>query len=215
MNKDNICAGIVLYNPDYDRLKKNIEGIYRQVRIVYCYDNGIENQIKSMLSDYPNVRIIGKGENNGIAKAINCIAAAATVENIKWLLTFDQDSVCPPNMMQEFGKYMNYKNVSIICPYVIDKRRPQEELVFDEKITEVDFCITSGALMNLDVFFEIGKMDEYLFIGLVDNEYSYKSIMNGYRIIRVNTVILDHELGNIVSSRFSRQFLKEQKNLSP
>lgn len=33
-------------------------------------------------------------------------------------------------------------------------------------------------------------------------------ILNGYKILRINSVVLDHELGNISPSRFSHLFLK-------
>ena len=38
-----ICAGIVLYNPEIDLLKKNIEAIADQVDCIYLFDNGSKN----------------------------------------------------------------------------------------------------------------------------------------------------------------------------
>lgn len=62
--------------------------------------------------------------------------------------------------------------------------------------------------MNIQKTLEIGGFDEWLFIGLVDNEICYRIKLNGYRIIRNNSVILNHELGNLTPSKFEKAYLK-------
>ena len=135
------------------------------------------------------------------------MAYDAIKQKMIWFLTLDQDSICQDGMVQQFLLYENYKNIGAICPLIVDRRRPTR-LCPKQQVEEVDFCITSGCFMNLNVFEKIHGMDEYLFIGLVDNEYSYRMILNGYKILRINSVVLDHELGNISPSRFSHLFLK-------
>ena len=41
-----------------------------------------------------------------------------------------------------------------------------------------------------------------MFIDLVDFEYCQRSILNGYKIIKVNNVFLLHEIGNITHRKF-------------
>lgn len=202
-------AGIILYQPNLDRLIKNIDRIHKQVDFVYCYNNGVQDieSFQCVLKRYPNVFLVGEGHNDGIAKAINHIVSESLYRNVKWLITLDQDSICPANMVSCFLEHISERRVGAICPFIFDKRRPREAVPTDET-SEVKFCITSGCFMNIDVFNKLGGMDEYLFIGLVDNEYSYRLISNGYKIVRVNSVILDHELGDITPSRFSMLFLK-------
>lgn len=73
-----------------------------------------------------------------------------------------------------------------------DKRRPQIDAVNKDKVSYVDFCITSGSFVNLSVWKQIGKYDEFLFVGLVDNEYCKRVILNGYKILRLNEMLMDH-----------------------
>lgn len=208
---NSICAGIVVYHPDYNRLKQCITSICNQVEWVYCYNNGLDynNKIEKLINSFSNVSLIGYGSNDGISKAINTIAEFAKERNSKWLLTLDQDSVCQFDMIYKFKNYVNLKNIGLVCPYIIDKRRPLQGLdTTEDKCTEVKFAITSGSMINLEVFNKIGRLDEYLFIGLVDNEYCYRLLLNGYKIVRVNDVVLDHELGNISQSKYANFFLK-------
>ena len=71
--RNKIAAGIVLYNPDIDRLKKNLEAIAPQVEKVFLVDNHsdhIEN-IKKLLEQFPVCELIENEKNAGIATALN------------------------------------------------------------------------------------------------------------------------------------------------
>lgn len=59
MIKD-ICAGIVLFNPDINRLRKNIKAINGQVKKVYLYDNNSKNilQIEKLVQGENNLYLI-------------------------------------------------------------------------------------------------------------------------------------------------------------
>lgn len=205
------AAGIVLYNPEINRLRKNLDAICNQVEYVYCYNNGLQNasEVISMLDSYKNLRLIGTGTNVGIATALNNIVKEAEKDGNDWILTLDQDSVSCANMIVAFSELTSEKNVAIICPVIEDIRRKNEKpAVAENTINDVDFCITSGSFMNIQKTLEIGGFDEWLFIGLVDNEICYRIKLNGYRIIRNNAVILNHELGELTPSKFENIYLK-------
>lgn len=205
------AAGIVLYNPDVKRLKENLDAVCGQVEWIYCYNNGLQNagEINTLLDAYKNIRIIGIGTNVGIATALNELVNEAKKDNIEWILTLDQDSVVCDGMVESLAFLKNEKDVAIICPVIEDVRRKNEiPVVVQNTINDVEFCITSGSFMNVQKTLEIGGFDEWLFIGLVDNEICYRIKLNGYRIIRNNAVILNHELGNLTPSRFENVYLK-------
>lgn len=197
-----LAAGIVMYHPDLRRLEENIKAISPQVDAVYCYNNGVDDltKVAVIANRYENAHIVGSGENVGISRALNHIAEVSKQEGFSWLLSLDQDSVCPQNLIENFERFTSFDDVGAICPVFVDSRRPKEPLPNGEW-SEVDDCITSGMLMNLDVFWRVGGMDENLFIGFVDDEYCYRLWLSGYRIIRANQVILDHELGELTPSR--------------
>ena len=90
------AAGIVLYNPDTERLKENIEAILPQVDQIIVVDNGSSNvdEICELLNKYEQIKFIWNEENYGIAKALNQLLYFAYKNDVEWILTIDQDSVC-------------------------------------------------------------------------------------------------------------------------
>lgn len=205
------AAGIVLYNPDLNRLKDNISAISMQVKTVYCYNNGIKNleDLEKIFKKYNNIILIGDGKNLGIATALNKIFQRANKDNIDWILTLDQDSVVCENMIEIMAKHIEEKDVLIICPQIEDIRRKNEKKIIKSQIiNDINFCITSGSFMNIKKTLEIGGFDDKLFIGLVDNEICYRVKKNGYRILCDNSIILNHQLGNLTPSKYEKQILK-------
>ncbi|MGN0485177.1 MAG: glycosyltransferase family 2 protein [Lachnospiraceae bacterium] len=200
-----IAAGIVTYNPEISRLTENVNRISGQVRKIYIFDNGSKNmeQIRNIWKEDRKIEMICSDINVGIASALNHISEAAVKDGMLWLLTLDQDSVVPKDTMKAFSQYLGWERIGIICPVIFDKRRPEKIPVFEKSYDLIDMCITSGSLVNLSVWEQVGKYDDKLFIGLVDDEYCLKIRIHNYQILRVNSVILDHELGNLNPSRFS------------
>lgn len=211
--KISIAAGIVLYNPNIKRLALNIDSIISQVETIYLFDNGSKNrqEIDNLLKKYHSMNVVyidGK-DNMGISYALNVLIQKADSDGYKWLLTLDQDSVSPKDMILSMCRYIYKEDVGIICPIYYDSRRKNTNyIVPEDKYREVKFCITSGALTNIDICKKIGGFDNYLFIGLVDNEYCYRLLMNGYKIIQDCSIVLDHELGNIRPSKLEKFYLK-------
>jgi len=204
------AAGIVMYNPDLKRLKESLDAVYKQVEWVYCYNNGLQNDMEAnaLLNTYENIQIIGTGTNVGIATALNELIKKAKEDDIEWILTLDQDSVVCEGMVESLASIKDEKDVTIICPVIEDVRRKNEApAVAKNTIDDVDFCITSGSFMNVEKVLTIGGFDDWLFIGLVDNEICYRTKLNGYRIVRNNAVILNHELGNLRPAKFEKLYL--------
>lgn len=204
------AAGVVLYNPDKKRLKENLNAICDQVEWIYCYNNGLQNasEIDMLLNSYNNLRVIGNGTNVGIATALNDLVKEAAKDGKEWILTLDQDSVVCEGMVAALASLTNEKDVVIICPVIEDVRRKNEvPAIRKDTIDDVDFCITSGSFMNVQKTIDIGGFDDALFIGLVDDEICHKVKKSGYRIIRNNSVILNHELGNLIPSKYETLYL--------
>ena len=213
---ENYAAGITLYNPEIKRLKENIDAIIPQVKVLYCYNNGCgENQfVTELLKTYQNVVLLGDGHNNGISKALNCMIERADKDGMQWLLTLDQDSVVSNDMIKSLSYLTNVKNAGIICPRIRDVRRKNEQHVVSvNSFEDVNFCFTSGSFMNVKLTKAIGGFDEYLFIDFVDHDICLRMRYEGYRVIRNNNVVLDHELGALKPSKHEVLFLNLGKLL--
>ena len=191
-----ILAGITLFQPDMERLKENIDSIINQVDAVVCIDNGSENisDIKMLLSEYNQIDLVENGENVGIARALNQMFEHAQKTGHEWVLTLDQDSVCPDNLICEYKKHFDIEKLGMLCPLLDDRNYGQEESQSGE-IEEVQRCITSAALSPVKVWEAVGGFFEELFIDFVDHDFCAKLQENGYKIVRVNTTHLLHEIG--------------------
>ena len=77
--QNKIAAGIVLYNPDMDRFKKNLKAIAPQVEKVFLVDNHSDNieEVKKMLEQFPVCELIENEKNAGIATALNQLMSEA------------------------------------------------------------------------------------------------------------------------------------------
>ena len=122
-----ISAGIVLFHPDINRFKENISAVIVQWAHVYLVDNGSNNidEVKKLLNQYNHskVSVLCNMENQGISKALNQLASEAQKGGFDWILTLDQDSVAPSNIIEEFEKYTNNLNTGMLCPVICDRNK--------------------------------------------------------------------------------------------
>lgn len=193
-----ILAGITLYEPDVHRLLENIEAVLPQVDKLICVDNGSKNinEIKDRIQwKYPEVEIYENGANLGIARALNQMFEYAEENAYDWVLTLDQDSVCPSNLIEEYKKYIDLRDVGVLSPKMVD-RNFEKEIITEKPYDYIDKCITSASLTSVDTWKKVGGFWEYLFIDFVDHDFCAKCAKERIKIIRVNRVELLHELGN-------------------
>lgn len=204
-------AGIVTYNPELLRLKENIEHVVCQVDMLLIYDNGSKNSndIESIINDFPNIRLIKSNYNCGMATALNILCEHAINLGADWLLTLDQDSVITEDLLDNYDKWiksLNNPNIaSLTCQ--MDDISGTNVLASTED-GYIDFCITSGNYISLNVWKTIGKFDDRLFIDKVDTDYCYRVIKNGFSIYRIPYCGLHHEIGDHVSKHkfFNKTF---------
>ena len=192
-----IFAGIVLYNPDIDRLRKNIEGIRNQVQCVILLDNGSRN-IDIIEKEFKYCTIIKNLENLGIANALNKLFERAKKDGAEWLITLDQDSIASDNLVCNYIKYTN-KNIGILCPRIVDLNM-QDEFFGGEEIeyiTKADQVINSGSMISIKCWEDVGKYDERLFIDYVDTEFQERVLRSKKQIIRICNSVLKHEVGRM------------------
>lgn len=199
MMSEKIAAGIVLYNPEPERLEKCLRAVYKQVDRVFVVDNGSRNfpQIKDILEEFRNLEVIPNEKNIGIAAALNQLMKRAAEKEYRWLLTLDDDSVCDDGMAAALCKYADGKKIGIICPVAVDDKMQMPPRT-ERPVKEIDSCITAGALTNVSAWMAVGGFDERMFIDFVDVEYCTRLRKNHYRILQVDEGKYIHQqYGNI------------------
>ncbi len=189
-----IAGVVIVYYPDIEKLKHNIKTYIDQVEKLFVFFNSpAESTHIEELSFSTKIEFIFNQENIGVAAALNRTAGQAIKLGYLWLLTMDQDSFFRSDTFFELFNRSNKDLVAICSPDPV----PSDlfECINDVRIEEVLYVITSGNLLNLDIWKKIGGFEEKLFIDEVDHEYCLKAVSKGYKILKYKNIPLSHELG--------------------
>lgn len=206
-----VCVGVVLYNPQIERLKQSLEVLAPITEEVILVDNGSFNlkETELLIDEIENVVLLRNVDNLGIATALNRICSYASDHKYDWVLTMDQDTICPADIIQKLLRFADIEKVGILCPVVDYEGLNIPSKLSDGELTETYACMTSGSLTNLQAWREVGGFREDYFIDYVDNEFCKKLQLNHYRILRVNNCVMHHQLGNAKEKRILGLFKKK------
>ena len=198
MQKNDIkIAGIVtLYNPT-DKDIINISTYIDDIDKLYVIDNTEGKSNKDRIPKNKKIKYIFKNENVGVATALNIGAKFAIKEKYKYLLTMDQDTTFKPGVMNQLKDAINkfdMKKYAIVTPWHNTKLKLKE---IDEEYDYPTEIVTSGNILNLDIYQKLGGFKDWMFIDGVDIEYCLNLRKHGYKILRVVNARIDHELGDI------------------
>lgn len=207
LSMNNICAIIVTYHPDINIIK-TINLIINQVKEVIIVDNNSGDNFKDMMINLINnndIYFIYNRINLGIAKALNQGINYAILRGYTWTLLLDQDSIPYFNMVETLiDTYYNYPipaKLGIIGSNYKERNIGWDALhhkIFVRKQSwyEMDHVITSGSLISLEAYNNIGPFREDFFIYFVDIEYCLRLKRHGYKVIITKNHIMSHNTGN-------------------
>ena len=190
-------AGIVtLYNPTSSDIK-NINTYINDIDKLYVVDNTEGKDNKSKLPKNKKIEYIFNNKNIGVSSALNLGAKKAIKEGYFWLLTMDQDTTFNKGVLNKMKDTIinnDMEKIGIVTPWHHTK------LIDKKPETDVDYpndVMTSGNLINLKIYQKIGGFKEDFFIDGIDIEYCLNLNSHGYKIMRLNTIEIDHNLGDI------------------
>lgn len=200
-----ICAGIITYNPTLTDVSTCLEALCNQVECVIIVDNASKNvkSLQEVVNKYTNVTLVKNSQNIGFAKALTQVFEWAKSQGFNWVLTLNDDSVVPSNMISEYkkilenqGSLVNQKNaknskIAIVCSLLKNRL---DGTILHSKCHE-DECITSGSLTSVEAWQEIGGFDEWLEIDGVDFDFSRRLVRAGWKIVECQNVIMEHQIG--------------------
>lgn len=205
-----IIAGVVTFNPEYERLLQNLTELAKQVEKIIIVDNG-SNNIKHIVDSLPNnlkkqLIFLYNEKNMGIAQALSRIMMVAQENKYDWVITLDQDSIIEPTLVQKYCDEAIRKenfDVAMFTCLIKDRNFKDEKYeIQNEKIIDVSYCITSAAFTNVKKYYETCGYDDKFFIDCVDFDICYSLREKGYRISRINFIGLYHEVGQGENRRF-------------
>lgn len=192
-----IAGVVVLYQPD-KKVIANIKTYINQVDILYAVDNSDKKNHKliEILEKSLKIQYVDNGGNKGIAAALNVGAVSAIRAGYEYLLTMDQDSRCSEHMVERLAEYFKMhsgEHIGIVSAF--QEISSEKSIYHLKKEEQLQTVMTSGNLLNLTAYKKVGKFLNKYFIDHVDNEYCLRLNKRGYKVVRLNDVILHHNLG--------------------
>jgi rhamnosyltransferase len=187
---------VVWYNPD-DSVIQNLLSYAGMVQKLYIVDNSdvLNDTIIHLVAGIDNCVYINNQGNKGIAHALNVGAKMAIESGADWLLTMDQDSKFEEDNLLRLIQYVNDQNereVGLVSPYhQTEVSKPPKK-----DIEELYIVMTSGNILSLFAYQQIGGFNESFFIDVVDWEYCLRLNRKNFKVIRHNKIYLKHNLGN-------------------
>lgn len=200
MKSIKVAGVVVLYNPTDEDLS-NIDSYIDDIDILYVMDNS-SNKNDKRIPKNKKIKYIFNNDNLGIAAPLNKACELARKEGYTWILTMDQDTKFQNgviNGMKEKISETDTKNIGIVVPWHNTKlkiKKPEEEIDYPLDV------MTSGNMVNLDIHKKINGFKEWLFIDGVDIEYCLNLKKNNYKVMRLNYLEINHNLGDIFYKKF-------------
>ncbi len=198
-------AGIVLYNAETERLSLEIKSVLPQVDLICLCDNGSSNihEIERTIGESEKIILIKNEENFGIGVASNQICRYAEQNGFDWVLMLDHDTICPLNLLDTYKKHTDDLSIGMLCPNVVDTEIANN-VYCGTDITETDYvdrCIQSATFIRTDAWRKCSGFNEWMFIDFVDFDFCKRMELAGFKILRCNTVTVDHQLGKRVPTK--------------
>lgn len=190
-----IAAVVTLFYPEKQNFE-NIENYLKEVDKLYVIDNTPKKDNQKKLPPDKKIEYM-QFHNIGVAKALNIGAKKALEEHYDWLLTLDQDTVITNTIVKSMKKRIEKEEMSkigIVTPWHNTKLRVEKP---KEKIDYPQDVMTSGNLLNLKIWKKVKGFQEEFFIDGIDIEYGLRLKNKGYKIMRLNDLEIEHDLGDI------------------
>jgi rhamnosyltransferase len=216
-----VFAVVVTYLPQVQPLMTLLALLAPQVSRVLVVDNSSQDDLTTERvcrdSGCSNVEIIRLGRNLGIAKALNVGIEAARSGGATHVLLSDQDSEPAPDMVEGLlraevdlrrqlvrvgaigSSFTNVNSGKLFPFHVIIKGRPfygRRSASAEEPHVEVITLITSGTLVPMATFNEVGLMREDFFIDCVDTEWCYRARERGFLLYGTGWATMLHRMGD-------------------
>lgn len=190
---------VITYNPDEQFFERLLDKQYPYLVV----DNSEEPQDKFIAElNKRNIPSIINNQNRGIATALNQGCQYAMDNGYEWAITMDQDSELTTEIIEgitNFAEHYEHPDkLAVVSPRHVIQSGKIAGLpsALKNDISEDIFGMTSGNLVNLNIWKDLGQFRDDFFIDLVDIEYYCRALLNNYRVLTLNKLHMQHNLGN-------------------
>jgi rhamnosyltransferase len=196
VNSKDVLAVVVSYN-GLEQTRQGVDALRGQVGLIHIVDNGSDKESLAVLESLerePGITVERLGDNKGLGYALNRGVQRARETGCTWLLTMDQDSVVDRSLMDAYRKAVQQNPTSVsLAPQITTNSRKKDAVG-----GVVSSAITSGNLVRVSIFDEVGLYDEGFFVDRIDFDFCLRLRRAGYVVHRVPAALMRHQLGHPV-----------------
>lgn len=218
-----VAALVVSFMPHIAALDTLLSSLLTEVQLVVLLDNGgASGFLASGGVNRERIRYVDMAGNKGLGAALNKGMEIARADGLRYVITFDQDSAPLPGMVGRLLEALKDKQLSgvpcaAVGPRFYDLREGTERCfpVYREidgrirslspehvgEISEVDVLITSGMLIDSDVWYHGLSYDEKLFVDYTDTDWCFRVRDAGWRLYVLSDLKMPHALSDAAPVR--------------
>ncbi|MBQ5558502.1 MAG: glycosyltransferase family 2 protein [Lachnospiraceae bacterium] len=197
---------VVLYQPD-DEVVSHVKTYINAIECLYVIDNSTNynEYVIEKLNEIPKCKYVSLDGNKGLAVALNIGCNMAKEDGFDYILTMDQDSIFEEHAVEKMIQVVenSKEHLTIVAPNVTSVY-PDEKGEMKQSYTLIPrteekvetWVMTSGSLMNLDDYLEVGGFDEQFFIAHIDVDLGIKMHRQGMKILMYGDAMIYQRFGN-------------------
>jgi hypothetical protein len=188
-------------------------------------DNGSTDGSTAVIKDqFPSVKIIPLGENQGFARACNVGICCALKNGARYTLLLNNDTVVAPDMITHLVRAMDISPAAgVLTPRIMryggnqiwfmgSRIRPMTLDLLDfgigrksqlplDRMVQVDVALGAGMLVDRRVFERVGLLDETFFFYHEDIDFSLRVRQAGFEIWSVPWARMWHKVSASTEQR--------------
>lgn len=198
-NFENVALVVVTFHPD-EHFGSRVGSMAIQFGQIFVIDNSGPVACGLPTPETNNIQLVRNHVNLGLAEALNIGCARALEQGFEWAVTLDQDTELNPNYL---GKMISSWSNSGLSPHILGcnyfnvtkaQHRFAVSGVPHTKLQKT--VITSGCLMHLPTWSELGKFRAEYFIDSIDHEFCLRARKGGYRVAINLQSLMTHTIGD-------------------
>lgn len=219
-----LCTITVTFNPDIALLEAQFRTL-PQACSKFIVDNasseGLFEQIQLLVGRTPNAHVLRNDSNIGLAAAINRGVQVASVSYPapEFVLLLDQDSEPRAGSVETLvaafrALECDGQHVGCVGPLLLDPQTRQThgfhqctrwrwKRVYPSMESAIPVpCVNlngSGTLVRIELFLQLGGLDEPLFIDHVDTEWAFRVLGAGYTLWGIPNAVFIHRMGQKIA----------------
>ena len=201
------AVAVVFFRPSAEQVARIVERFAGRMPVLVYDNGGIPPDALARLEAAEEVVRLGEGRNRGIAAALNALAEAAIAAGVSRLFLLDQDADTTVETARALGHALDraagaQPPPALVGPAPAPKPGhkapvypPRPGVPTRESLRPVEFLATSGSLVDLAAYAQIGPFRDDFFIDAVDLEWCFRAWARGWSCWMDPGTAIPHSVG--------------------